>query len=569
MKPPDSAKRVLIIDDEAIIRHTLADFLSECGYQTATAADGVQGIELAQNEPFDIVLVDLRMPRLNGMEVIATLRQSHPNLPLVVISGAGVLQDAIKAIRRGAWDYITKPIADLQEILIVIDRALEKARLRVERDRYQRELEQLNRSLDAQIARQTADLRQQNRELIALNRIANDINSLDDLDLMLQQVLDTTVDTLQADGGVIRLYDPHRQHLTIAATSHLDPSILPIPAVVPTSEGPVGQVVQDGQPWVWHADESSAACRSRNFASGMIVPLRSGDQTVGTLCVATRERRDFSPREINLVTSISNQLGVAIARARYAAEIEQANTELRRLDTLREQFIQNVAHELRTPLALVRGYVDMLHQEDLNAQERKMAIKIVSQRVEALVELVDAITTLQELDSQPLRAETIAPRELVETAVQMVRQRANRTRITIDMHCPPDTPPLIGDFERLAQALHQLLDNACKFSPPESVVSVNVQLTDETLNISISDQGIGIPHEEQERIFERFYQIDGSTTRRYGGTGLGLAVAKEIIQAHGGHITLKSTVGQGSTFTVHLPINSSFPSPPPGTVIIL
>ncbi len=158
-------KRVLIVDDQALIRRSLADYLAEWGCETATAADGVQGLAQARAQRFDVVLVDLRMPRLDGLELVTILQDEQPELPTIVVSGKGVLQDAVEAIRRGAWDYVTKPIRDMKELALVIERVLEKAHLRAERDQYRRELEALNRSLEAEVARQTKKLAQANAEL--------------------------------------------------------------------------------------------------------------------------------------------------------------------------------------------------------------------------------------------------------------------------------------------------------------------------------------------------------------------------------------------------------------------
>jgi signal transduction histidine kinase len=302
------------------------------------------------------------------------------------------------------------------------------------------------------------------------------------------------------------------------------------------------------------------------------VPLRAGDEItsftksdrkhsiVGALGIAIRDEYDFDSHEVELLASIGNQIGVALARAQYAVDLERANVrlgranaDLRRRDTLREQFIQNVAHELRTPLALAHGYIEMLTQGGLSYEEHQVALDVASRRVQALVDIVKSITTLQDLDSQPLRIEPVVPSELFHTACQMVTQRASSADIKLRDTCPPDVPPFPGDFTRLAQALHQLLDNACKFSPEGSTVTIAVEMVKNAVTISVSDQGIGIPYEEHAYIFDRFYQVDGSTTRRYGGTGLGLAIAKEIVEAHGGQITVESTVGEGSCFSIWLP----------------
>jgi len=186
-----------------------------------------------------------------------------------------------------------------------------------------------------------------------------------------------------------------------------------------------------------------------------------------------------------------------------------------------------------------------------------VALEVTSRRVETLVELVEAITTLQDLGAaRPMRVETVSPAELTKTACQMTMQRAATAGIDLRCDCAEDTRSIPGDFTRLSQALHQLLDNACKFSPEDTVVTVAVWVdSDEgVMCISVTDQGIGIPPEEHERIFERFYQVDGGLTRRYGGTGLGLALVKEVVEAHRGRITVESEVGEGSTFTMYLPL---------------
>jgi signal transduction histidine kinase/DNA-binding response OmpR family regulator len=556
--------RILIIDDEPLIRRAMADYLIECGYETSMAADGAEGLSQARAEHFDIVLVDLHMPRVGGLEVITTLRAESPELPVVVVSGTGVLADAIEAMRQGAWDYITKPVRDIDEILVVVERVLDQARLIAERDRYRREIEEINRSLEAEVTRRTDDLWAQNRELAALNRVSYVISDPLDLDTMLNRAIDAALVATNADAGVVRLLNPATNQLVIAVARGLAQEYVSSAQAIPFGEGVVGRVAQSGHargggefasdPWMALMGEAT------RLQSYLCVPLRTGKEIVGTLAIFTQAKHTFEAREVELVASIGNQIGVAVGRAQYAedlrrvnAQLEHANAELRRLDVLREQFIQNVAHELRTPLALVHGYVEMLTQEDLGADEQQMALSVTSRRVRALVDLVESITTLQDLDSEPLRFEPVVPIELIQTACQMTSQRAANADVELHNLCPPDLPAFSGDFTRLAQALHQLLDNACKFSPEGSEVTVNLEMTQDAVFIIVVDQGVGIPPEEQSRIFDRFYQVDGSMTRRYGGTGLGLAIAKEVIETHAGNITLESTPGEGSVFTVRLP----------------
>jgi signal transduction histidine kinase len=399
------------------------------------------------------------------------------------------------------------------------------------------------------------------------------------MDTMLNRAIDAAVPAIAADGGVVWLLNPATE-LVVAVSRGLPDACLASAQPIPLGQGIVGEVAQSGHPmsggdfaddpWLITLSETAG------LQSFLCVPLRAGDEVallsgadkkhpiVGALGMAVQDKRDFGSSEVDLLANIGNQIGVAVARARYAADLKQANVklaqanaELRRLDALREQFIQNVAHELRTPLALAHGYVEMLVEGDLGPDEQQMALGVVSRRMHTLVTLVESITTLQDLDSQPLQIEPVRPAELLRTACQMAAQRATGAGIELRDVCPPNIDSFPGDFTRLAQALHQLLDNACKFSPEGTTVTISAQVTQEAAILSVSDQGIGIPAEEHAYIFDLFYQADGSTTRRYGGTGLGLAIVKQTIEAHGGQVTVESTVGEGSTFTIKLPLENT------------
>lgn len=553
-------KKVLIIDPEPDVRLSLADRLGENGYSTLTAPDGAQGLAAARAEQTLIVLADLHAPKVDGLEIISTLKAEQPELPVVIVCGTGKLEDAITALREGAWDYITKPIQDFGAAVNIVERTLRESRLRAERNRYHEELITVNDSLEAEVTRQNQELQAHERELAALNRVSYAISDLLDPDTMLHRAIGAAMAVIDADGGIVRLLNPATEQLVIAVTRGLSESYQNSTQAVPLGQGIVGRVAQSGHPHIgrdWAEDAWLASLGTvEGFRCYLCVPLRTGKRIVGTLEMATMSDRDFRSREIELVTTIGNQIGLAVARAQNAAELERANANLRRLDTLREQFIQNVSHELRMPLALVHGYVEMLAQGDLEPDEQQMALSVASRRIKALVALVESITTLQDLDSEPLRMETVNRTELVQTAMRMAAQRATTAQVNLVDAGPQDLQAFQGDFTRLTQALHQLIDNACKFSSEGSTVTISTDMKPNAVRISVADKGIGIPPEQLEFIFERFYQADGSTRRRYGGTGLGLAIAKEICEAHGGDLTVRSKEGQGSVFIMEIPRQS-------------
>ncbi len=572
-------KRVLIAEDEPVVRCALDDYLTDCGFETATAADGHEVLSLVREGHFDVVLLDLQMSQVQGLDVIAALAEEQPSLPVVVASSTGRLGDAVQAMGSGAWDFVSKPIRDMSEISLAIERTLDRVRLVAERDHCRKEMDRLNHLLEVEIPRQTSGLRAQVHRLSAMNRVAHAVSHALEFDTMLSRALGAVLTAVAAESGVVQLLNPATSCLYIAAAQGFSDEQVPYGQPLPLGTAAAGRTAMDGnvmRGWVGPTEECLPGLDLSEHKSYAFVPLRASDSpaslsddlrhqvVVGLLGVFSQREDAFHPDELDLLTAVGSQLGVAVTRAQYASDLrranlqlETANEELKRLDTLREQFIQNVTHELRTPLALVRGYVELLASGGLSDDSWGHAMQVTRERTLALVELVEAVTTLQNLNAAPLKMQPVSATELIRTACQMTSQRAIGSEITL--HCRDSEKDLVvpGDFSRLAQALHQLLDNACKFSDPGQRVTVlsGVSSTGDYAIITVRDQGIGIAEEEHSRIFDRFYQIDGSAARRHGGTGLGLALVREIVEAHDGWVRVESQVGVGSAFVVGLPLD--------------
>lgn len=257
------------------------------------------------------------------------------------------------------------------------------------------------------------------------------------------------------------------------------------------------------------------------------------------------------------LTAMGGAIVVALVGSQNSLRMRRTG-EHRELDRLKDEFIQNVAHELRTPLTLVRGYVEMLAEEQLDEETRRHAVAVAKAKTETLVELVETITTLHEVRPNQLNSQPVDLAALARTAAQMVQQKAHRAGVRVLLHIPPGLPRVTGDATHLIEALKQLLDNAIKFSPDGETVLVRLYTERNKMHVEVVDQGIGIPAGKLKRIFNRFYQVDSSTTRRFGGLGLGLAVVKAIVEAHNGHVWATSTgPDQGSTFAFTLPLQAT------------
>jgi len=210
---------------------------------------------------------------------------------------------------------------------------------------------------------------------------------------------------------------------------------------------------------------------------------------------------------------------------------------------------------LRTPLTFVKGYVDLLMDGEMGlvSSEQQEALHIVASKTDEITRIIDDIITLQRIDSGNLQLEVSPMAELIQTAVSGHRIVAEKKGLAIVAELPPHPGFVLMDTGRINQVLDNLIANAMKFSPNGGVINVSMEDLDDEIRVKISDQGVGMQKEKQSRIFDRFYQIDGSSRRRFGGTGIGLAIVKRIVDAHRGEIWVESELNLGSSFYFTLP----------------
>ncbi len=233
-------------------------------------------------------------------------------------------------------------------------------------------------------------------------------------------------------------------------------------------------------------------------------------------------------------------------------------TELQRLRRIRSEFIDNLSHELRTPLANIRLLTEML-MDDLEREEvstrTRERVATIDVETGHLVQMVNELLDLSRIEQAAtrIRRDAVLMPPLVTATLHRLRTFADRQGVVLVELVPDDLPPVRGDEERLDQLLMNLLHNAIKFSPEGGTVTITTDERPDSVVVSVTDHGMGIPKKDQDRVFERFYKVDRARQRGLGGTGLGLAIARHIVEAHGGRIWLESTEGKGSTFSFSVP----------------
>ncbi|MBN1503671.1 MAG: GAF domain-containing protein [Candidatus Eisenbacteria bacterium] len=301
----------------------------------------------------------------------------------------------------------------------------------------------------------------------------------------------------------------------------------------------------------------------------LFVPLMTREEKlIGYLSVDDPADRRIPTREtIELLEILGSQVVAGIENARLYRElaehtkrVEEAAERMRELNELKSNFVSTVSHELRTPLTSIKAYVETL-MENVGAKNETMQrefLTIIHEETERLARLIDAVLDLSQLESGTFRIkkEVFDIGQVVKNVVTMLRPMAEKKKLEVVLDVPDSSLLLEADKDLVKQVIVNLVGNAIKFTPVEGRVTLSVRLEGAVVKLIVQDTGVGIPGAEVDKIFDRFYQVDGSAAREYGGAGLGLAICKSIMEWHGGTIEVESEEGKGSKFITVFPQKS-------------
>jgi signal transduction histidine kinase/ActR/RegA family two-component response regulator len=308
--------------------------------------------------------------------------------------------------------------------------------------------------------------------------------------------------------------------------------------------------------------------------SYLAVPVisRSG-QVIGGLFFGHPDPDIFNERSERIILGIAAQAAVAIDNARLyeaaqkAAEERQlllereqsARAEAERMGAMKDEFLATLSHELRTPLGAILGWAQVLRRRTMSEADLHQALDVIERNARVQTQLIEDLLDMSRITSGKVRLDIqpLEPASFVEAALETVRPAADAKGIRLEKLLDPAAGPIQGDPHRLQQVVWNLLSNAIKFTPKDGKVQVVLQRVNSHIEINIADTGTGIRPEFLGHVFDRFRQADSSTTRRYGGLGLGLSIVKHLTELHGGTVRASSLgEGRGSTFTVHLPLTA-------------
>ena len=421
--------------------------------------------------------------------------------------------------------------------------------------------------------------RERSERISAINQIANVINSSLEAGRLHESLVVELNKMVNFDYAAVSMYDEQADQFE---TLQLWPERAGVNGIGARRDGEtscaawvarekryllINDLLADGEP---HAGEFPA-----QIASCLSVPLYATGRIMGTLNLGCYLLSAFSQHDIEVLGEISPHIAVAMRNARLLENLQQSldevtrareklhevNEELKTLDEMKTNLLSNVSHELRTPLVAVMGYTDMIFNRKVGPINDVQAeyLGIILRNVEKLVALIENLLDFSRLHrgTEKLVFDTFDLLDCVRISLQTIQPVADSRSIALNLVASHDAVLIEGDKGKMGQVLNNLLSNAVKFNRTGGTVTIDINKRDDTIEVAVSDTGIGIPQEALDKVFTRFYQYDSSSTRKYGGTGIGLSIAQDIVRLHGSRITVASEIGKGSVFRFVLPLSAA------------
>jgi signal transduction histidine kinase/CheY-like chemotaxis protein len=432
------------------------------------------------------------------------------------------------------------------------------------------QLQESYASLEQKVEARTQALTRSVDQLTALGEVGRAVSSTLDIETVLDTIVSRAGQLAGADGCSIYEYDQATEQFHLRATHNYEPALVEAIRAMPLyrGEGLMGRAAERREPIQVPDISQPGAYQSRQrdlligvgYRALLSVPLLREEEIIGSLSVNRKTPGEFPPDVVELLKTFATQSVLAIENARLFREIEDKGRQLEVASRHKSQFLANMSHELRTPLNAIIGVTEMLLEDarTFGQEEQIEPHERILRAGKHLLALINDILDLSKIEAgrMELHLESFAIAPLVEDVVTTIRPLAEKNGNQVVLDCPADLGTMRADAMRVRQALLNLGSNAGKFTERGRVTVAVARRRDDGrgwITFAVSDTGIGMTAEQMAKLFEEFTQADASTTRKYGGTGLGLAISRRFCRMMGGDITVESTLGAGSTFTIRLP----------------
>lgn len=488
----DEPVRILVVDDEQIIRDGCTRILQKMGHSITTAGNGQDALDKIRSVRYHIVLLDIKMPVLDGMEVMDVLKREQPDLLIVVITGHATIETAVEAMKAGAYDLLLKPFS-ADALKIAVNRALDHLNLAWEAERLRQEKE---------------------RSLID---IANE-----------QSRIRTIVNSMAC--GIL-VTDNERN---IALVNPIAPRMLGMDA-----ESVIGRPMEEVTPQEKLIEMTRSLFNDKKTEYTAIEQeLEIGDETY--IRARAAPVRDAEGAIIGVVTVLQDISHLKELDKMKSEFVTMVSHELKAP-------LAAIQQQIDVLLAGIAG--DINDKQDYYLSRAKS-------RTKGLINLINELLDLSKIESGCMifKQEPLDLAPLIRLTVDFLKPQAESRRQTLLCNIPESLPNISADPQNMDEVFINLINNAIKYTPEGGTIKIVSEVAGDYVKITISDTGYGIRKEDLARIFDKFFRVKTDATRSIAGTGLGLPIVKGIVEAHLGTITVSSLVGQGSSFVIQLPI---------------
>ena len=555
--------RVVVVEDESTIRQAIARMLTAKGCDVEPTETAEQALALLRAEPSDVVLMDIVLPGMNGLDALAEIKRISPEIEVVIMTSHASVATAIQAIRDGAYDYLQKPFEELEEVWTTVHRALEKRNLARRNQELLQEKEQHNRALAHAVSRLNS--------VVEAERAMSELCSLDQL---LDYFIQFVTGQLDVDRASLMLIDEQTNQLRIAG--HRGIEEIDVESVrVQLGEGIAGSVASTGDPFLVTDVETDTRVSddanpdlANSFLSVPIVlsiPLRSSSKILGVVNLTNRQDgRPFDSDDLQFVIALGSHLAVTIEKLRQLEQIERAYNSLK---TTQEQLLfserlkvigemaAGMAHDFKNLLSVISGRAQLIKIElAKKSGDRKEMQRKLDTIIKTAIDGANVVKRLRSYTDPDKEAHSaFMVQDAIRDAVEMTQPKwkeeceAQDRPVQVQYEFD-ETPAACGNRGEITQLVGNLIFNAVEAMPEGGSMTFKTRGVDDSVELSVQDSGIGMDDATRGRAFEPFF------TTKSAGQGLGMAIIQSIVMRHRGNVSVDSTQGQGTTFTVQLPM---------------
>jgi PAS domain S-box-containing protein len=486
--------KILIVDDEKGLRLGTKRLLESEGFTVETAENGTEGIEKGTSQEFDLAVIDLKMPDIEGLEVLQRIKSKFPNTVCFIATAYASIDTAIESTRLGAYNYIPKPFTP-EEILHHLDIGYKHRKLLLEAEKLRKEREESLLEISFEKSR--------------LRTIINNIN----------------------EGVLVINTNGELAYFNNAALKNLDIADLNIGAYILDK-------IPKGISEIVNKYLNSAETIKKSYSTQ--VEIKPNYELV--------IEANCSP-----ITDIEEKISGIVVVLRNISEFKK-------VEMVKSQFVSMVAHELKTPIAAVQGFLKIIMDETLNVsyeQQREYISRSII-RLRGLLDLVNDLLDISrmEMKTKHREIENLNLIEILNSTIQFLELELSKKGVEIIKSYEKEIINFKADQNEITRLFTNILSNAIKYNKDKGKIYINVYYSTNYVNVEISDTGIGMKPEEKAKLFQEFFRAKNEFTRGVSGTGLGLTIVKRIIDSYHGKIEVDSEFGKGTTFKIQLPINN-------------